>query len=661
MKQKSIKTRIMIAIILMAIIPSVLLGMLSVYATLDSTLGLAETSIGEITTAIANRLHYQLRSYINVAVAAGTNPSIADTDVPVQEKEAVITAIAESEGFERGNIIGSDGISVFSGQDFSDREYFQKAMRGETFVSDPLLSKVTGEYAIIVAAPIWEGGVHGSAPIGCVYFAPPANFLTDIMQSINVSENNLAYMINSDGIIIADKDSETVKSQTSIIKNAETDSSYAALADIHKKMIAGETGCDMYSKNGSNAYIAYSPIDAPVSGWFLAVEDPLSNYLKDVWLNLIIIGVMMVIFCTVALILGSVISNGIAKPIKACSERIKKLAAGDIGSPAYKSEAKDEVGVLARSTGTLVNNLQTIIYDIDRILSEIAKGNLAVETDHNTMAYVGDFSSIIDALQRITRELSGAIGKIETSAIQVAAGSDQVSNAAQNLSQGSTEQAASIEDLALSINDISVKIENNLTQCKNAKDAVDTSAAYMQEADDQMKQMTSAMDKISAASEKIEKVIKTIEDIAFQTNILALNAAVEAAKVGAAGKGFAVVADEVRNLAGKSQDAVKSTSELIEESAEAVREGIEIADRTAETLNKAVEYSSELTKIVDKVAESSGEQSKSISKVTEGIDQISSVVQNNSATAEESAAASEQLNGQATLMKGLVEKFTLRK
>lgn len=171
--------------------------------------------------------------------------------------------------------------------------------------------------------------------------------------------------------------------------------------------------------------------------------------------------------------------------------------------------------------------------------------------------------------------------------------------------------------------------------------------------------MIRAMSEISESSGEIGKIIKTIEDIAFQTNILALNAAVEAARAGEAGKGFAVVADEVRNLASKSAEASKNTSNLIENSIRSVENGNRIADATAQSLLKAVQGTEEIIKVIGKISNASGEQAESINQVTLGVDQISSVVQTNSATAEESAAASEELSGQAQIMKDLVGKFRL--
>ena len=171
--------------------------------------------------------------------------------------------------------------------------------------------------------------------------------------------------------------------------------------------------------------------------------------------------------------------------------------------------------------------------------------------------------------------------------------------------------------------------------------------------------LTEAMTNINSTSDKISNIIKTIEDIAFQTNILALNAAVEAARVGEAGKGFAVVADEVRNLAKKSAEAVKDTTRLIDSSVEAVNSGVEITGQTAESVKTLCEYSLALKRIVDNITESGHRQSDMVAKISEDITQISGVVQSNSATAEESAAASEELSGQAGMLKELIGTFHL--
>lgn len=659
MKSKSIRTKILTSIILMAAVPSILLGIISTVNTIVTELNSAQETLTELVSTSTSRIHYQLQSYVNVALIAGSVPDLSNPSVSLERKQEIINSIASTTGFERGNIIGTDGASIFDGKNYSERDYFQHAMKGEYYISDPILSKNTNKYAIIVSAPLWQNGIPGGEIVGVVYFAPPADFLTDIMNSINLSEDSAVYMLNNDGIFIADRDGSTVEKQMSAEMVAEQDPSYAALAEVHKKVIAGETGTEYYKRGNQNIIISYTPVDANVGGWYFALEEPVTHFVSGVIPTITLTIVLTVVFCLIAVIIAFAISQGIVKPIQACSERIAMLARGDIKSPAIHMTGDDEVGVLARSTEILVNNLRTIISDIDRILSATAKADLSINIDTNATAYVGDLSEILDSMRNINSGLSDIIRNIDLSASQVSMGSDQVSAAAQSLSQGSTEQASSIQQLAASISEIASKTDLNLSDCEAAKNTVDHSSQLMEEANRQMHRMTAAMDRIGNASEKIEKVIKAIEDIAFQTNILALNAAVEAAKVGEAGKGFAVVAQEVRNLAGKSQESAKTTSALIRECSRAVRDGVQITEETAETLDKVVNASSDVMEIVKKVANSSENQAASIQNVSMGVDQISIVVQTNSATAQESAAASQELNGQSQMLRNLVGRFKL--
>lgn len=367
--------------------------------------------------------------------------------------------------------------------------------------------------------------------------------------------------------------------------------------------------------------------------------------------------ILFIVLLSLVIVIALRFSKSIANPLAECSARITQLANGDLHSPVPEIRSHDETGEIATTTALLIQNLQNVVNDLTHVLGEMANGNLNLTIDRD---YPEDFEPLSVSSKHIIDSLNDTMQQINQAANQVATGADQVSDGAQSLSQGSTEQASSVEELAATIMEISDHIHQNAANAEATnQSSVETSKA-IEEGVTQVNHMVQAMADINATSSQISNIIKTIDDIAFQTNILALNAAVEAARAGSAGKGFAVVADEVRNLAAKSGEAAKDITALIENSLQAVEKGSTLAASTSQSLNRIVETTAHSSQLVQQIATASNQQAEAINQVTQGMDQISSVVQNNSATSEESAAASEELSGQAQLLKTLVDRFQLK-
>jgi methyl-accepting chemotaxis protein len=324
-------------------------------------------------------------------------------------------------------------------------------------------------------------------------------------------------------------------------------------------------------------------------------------------------------------------------------------------------------GDVSKYEGTykqLINGINSIIDAMASPISE-AVGVLEMMAQNDMThsmngQYQGAFDALAQSINTMTENLSETLGEINTSAEQVASGTQQVSAGSQALSQGATEQASSIEELTASLSEIAGQTRQNAI---NAGQANDLALAARDSAADgkvQMSELQQAMTAINESSANISKVIKVIDDIAFQTNLLALNAAVEAARAGQYGKGFAVVAEEVRNLAQRSANAAKETTEMIEGSIKKVSAGTQIANDTASALVKIVGSVEKATELVGGIAKASNDQAMAVAQVNTGIEQVSQVTQTNSATAEESAAASEELSSQATLLKEMVGRFSLK-
>ncbi len=653
---KSIRKKITVCLMATVLTALIAVGAASSALSYRSTLATVDQMMSETAVLAAQHIEQELTAYKNVAMDTGCIPQLSDDDVSLEEKRAIIDERVAMHGFQRGNIIGADGCSIFDGNDYSDREYVKQAMQGNVYVSEPLISKITRELSIMVAAPLYSNGSHGGNIAGVVYFVPQETFLNDIVSSIQIGDNCRSYMINKSGYTIADITLDTITTQN-IEQEASSNSSLKSRAALHTAMRQGKNGFGSVKAADGPRFLAYAPVKG-TDGWSLAVEAPKKNYLADTYSSILISMLVIVVSIIASIVVALKLSSNISGPMQACAERMKLLVEGDLKSPVPLAKGQDETAELTRSTAAMVTGLNTIIDDISYLLNEMANKNFDIKSPHRD-AYVGGFQSILLSMRTLKLELSGTIRQIDTSAGQVSSASDQVSTGAQTLSQGSMEQASSIEELAATINDISASAQKTSAAAEEAGRFVGLAGAQLGTSVEHVEELNAAMKHISNSSEEISKIITTIEDIAFQTNILALNAAVEAARAGSAGKGFAVVADEVRNLASKSDEAAKATKELIESSIISVSEGSQAVNRVTASLERTSQLAANVTTQMDVVVEAVDNQTTALAQVTEGINQISSVVQTNSATSEESAAASEELSAEANSLKQLVAKFTL--
>ncbi len=656
--QSTIRKELMRAICILAAIPVILLGTLTSFLIFQSTQDTLEQTMEQVSKVAADKVQAELESIRNVAVETGYVARLSDDTIAAEDKQAIIDQRAREHGYQRGNVLNLDGKSILDGVNYSDREYFQQAKAGNAWVSDPLVSKKTGAMTVIVAAPIWKGGVSGTSVVGVVYFVPNETFLNDIVTEIQVSENGGAYMLNKHGTTIAHRNMDNVINEENTIEDAKTDASLAALAELETKMTTGEAGFGQYTYGGVTKFLSYAPI-GDTDGWSLAINAPVNDFMGSTFRAIFITMVLIVLTIVGAVVVALRVSKRIGDPVAKCTQRLELLAQGDLASPVPEVRSRNETKRLAEATASITHTISSIIGDFEQGLSGVAHGDLTVSST-NTELYRGDFSAMLTSFGDMVSRMNGTMRQIGLSADQVALGSEQVAAGAQALSQGATEQASSVEELAATVTEVSAHIGDTSKNAEEARRKVDETGTMMQECDRQMKDMVSAMDEISENSKQIGRIIKTIEDIAFQTNILALNAAVEAARAGEAGKGFAVVADEVRNLAGKSAAASKDTAALIEAAVQSVAKGTGIADTTATNLDAAAVSSRATAEMVEKIADAAQQQAVSIAQISQGIDQISGVVQNNSATSEESAASSEEMSAQAQTLRELVGQFKLK-
>ena len=522
--------------------------------------------------------------------------------------------------------------------------YYTPVNNGGPTWMNPYLNENVGIYMISYVVPLFCDGVNA----GIVGMDIDFTTVQNLAEASDAYKTGMPIITDSDGNVIYGRD---MTFGTSLAEYCSSDSLTSAVASgqYDEPIVC--------SINGTKRKAVFSTIDNGMDLIFTAESSELSEQTGKMVMYMLS-AVIFVAAVTAAVAIT--VSIKMTRSLRDINRAAQKVAAGEL-DVTVKAASKDDIGVLADSLGQTTDQLRNYsgyISELSDVLNRIAAGDLDISL---TMEYKGEFGKLKAALENITASLNETLVSIDTAADQVATGADQVSVGAQALASGSTEQASSIEQLVSTIDDMSEQIKVNAERAEKVSESMDHIGGEANLSNERMNRMLEAMKDINDNTDRISAIIKTIEDIAFQTNILALNAAVEAARAGDAGKGFAVVADEVRNLASRSAEASRNTSALISRTTEAVENGSQIANQTAESLNTVVTSISEIVESIDSIAQNTQKQSEAINHVSTYVEQLSEVTQNNSAASEQSAAAAEELAGQANTMKRLTGKFTLKK
>lgn len=575
-----------------------------------------------------------------------------DMDIP-EMKQYIKHTVDQNDAYPAGLYVAlKDGslyhASFVPGPDFNalEKSWYKDGISSEDFILGDVYFDEDSQSYVVGASGVLKtkkGAVRGVAAAD-VYL----DSISKLVSEVQLEETG--------GIFLVDTRTDT------IIGHPDPEMTGEKLSDIDEGMYAyansqiksGKTGLTTYD----DTYIQVA--DVPNSDWTAVSYVSRAEVLSElVGLTISILAVAVVTILVLILLVVVLVRRIIGAPVKELSRVATKIAEGELEQTIHY-QSGDELGILADDFNRVTVRLREYVKYINEIsekLREIAAGNLAFTLESD---YTGEFEKIKTSLEEISYALNGAMGQIKTSSREVSAGAEHVSGTAMSLSQGSTEQASAVEALAGHIESVSANVGKTAQSAQKASEISQEVKRELLESNDKMQNMKQVIQNISDKSTEIHKVVKTIEDIAFQTNILALNAAVEAARAGDAGKGFAVVADEVRNLAGKSSDAAKETTALLGQTVDSMEEGVSAAQDTAESMMAVVEQAEKMNGIVSDIAENTKQQATDAAEITRGIDQISTVVQSNVATAEASAAASEELSGQASVLKDLVARFHLK-
>ncbi len=545
---------------------------------------------------------------------------------------------------------GAIGMTTRSGDSLKE---FQSTILAQRELTNLGIMKSPGTGSMILSMyyPVFEG----QKCIGYVGAGVYASHLMDSLLNLDIKGlpgSEYVFLNVDTGVYLYHEDDALLNTET-------TDAGYQEI--IRRIRADGSTQANTYSykdESGVKQLVVYKYLRD--RGWVFMVRDNATEVYGAVTMVRLWAGALCAVMAAAVILLTLLLLRREGRELMVVERAIGRL--GDLNLSADQElepfyGRSDEIGMIAQTTHRVCGCLRKTIDDVGRILGEMAQGNFAVDVTENESYYIGDFKALSSSLQSIHSNLVNVIRDISQVAGQVGASAGRVSEDAQALAQGTTEQAASVDGLVTNVTAITSQIQTSTVRCGSASELVSRATGFAAEADTKMEQLTAATRNIDQSSSQIGTIIKTIEDIAFQTNILALNAAVEAARAGSAGKGFSVVADEVRNLAAKSAAAAQNTNDLISRSIQSAKTGTESTDQAVSAMQDINVCIQSIKTLMDEIAAASVQQSEMIALVETGIKEISAVVQDNSSAAEKSAAVSKELSQQARILNSLINRF----
>ncbi|MBO5473905.1 MAG: methyl-accepting chemotaxis protein [Lachnospiraceae bacterium] len=629
---------------------------------------LEDQNIKNCSLNAAYQISEYFTKYMEVSRQLGANQELADlfeqvqAGSPIDQAEqyaSVIATMTNMHNTDADNILvcwaadvdssqcieDSGYVSTIGEWDITTRSWYAQVLEaGTTIVTEPYENSSTGEMVASIVTPVYDGSGNMA---GVAALDLSLGAVVDMMEEQKLGDTGFLLLMTKEGMVMFADDAGIL--QTSI---QEID-----IADNVKQGFAeDEYGSYVYRYAGNKNY-GYME-QAGDSRWVVLSGMPNLEYNMDLYkvigATILLFGIMIAVMCVVI----SRIAMGIVRPVHQLHHVAERIAGGDLDVE-LEVESDDEIGAVAAAIDKTVIRLKDYIKYIDEIaevLGEIAQGNLLFTLKQD---YAGEFGKIKDALENISRTLTQTIRGIHSTAEQVSSGAGQIAQAAQSLADGATSQASAVEELFATVTDISERVRENADYAAGAADGADEVRKNIESSNEDMRLLVKAMEEINECSNAISAIIANIEEIADQTNLLSLNASIEAARAGEMGRGFAVVANEVGNLAKESVSAVQKSTDLIQNSIDAVERGMNLVNETAGKLAESVAGVVGLADKMNELSEAAHGQTVSLNEVEQGIHQISAVVSDNSAMAEESAASSEELSAEATALNDMMQIFVV--
>lgn len=468
-------------------------------------------------------------------------------------------------------------------------------------------------------------------------------FMNDIVKHISVGQGSYAYILDENNNVIAHKNEKYIMN----------DKYKEMIPKDIKNCISSQNGSMTCSYGGDKYICGYSKIDK-TANWRVVIASPESAYNSDILRFVKKLVISDIIALIAAIIVALIIARVISRPIVRVKNLLSALAQGDLSVQLNDTKNKDELGILQNSAVSLNRMLSDMLTQSGDVLSKMAAYDL---TSEDMREYPGKFNELAASINSIKAILSNMILNIQNSSVNVDGGSKQLAEAASMLSEGTMAQASSLQKLVTDVENVAQNINANSDKTIFVNESLGNLDSEIKDGNQKMQELSNVVRTVEEMSEDIKKIVNTIDGIAFQTNILALNASVEAARAGESGRGFAVVAQEIGTLATKSSDASKKTAELIEKCIKGIESAKEYADITSDSLAKIVSDSNNIANAFDEMSKANEIQAKNANDIRNEIENISQVVQSNTATAQQTAASTEVLSEQAAALKDMTGRF----
>ena len=498
---------------------------------------------------------------------------------------------------------------------------------------------------ITMGMPVKENGETAFYLVGVYKY----DMLNDVLSSINIGKNGMAYMVNREGIVTGHPDQSKVQAKSTLLQLG------GGNEEAIKSVTTGETGSTEFDIDGQQMLVAFSPIYG--TQWALVIQVPKSDYNHLINGAMIVAGIctLVVLFLSILVILR--MARSISKPVKNVTNRMLCLSDGDLHTEVAHIRSGDELEIMTRTLADTVESVNRYISDIHQVLSGVADGNLQIEPQ---VQYKGDFTLIRNSLGTILTSMNKTISGFRAAAARLARMAEELSGQSGQLHQASLEQNQATEVLVDEVTHVKEQLAGVIKSSDQTHTMTGEITRKVQEANTQMDSLSNAMSNISSNAQEITSIAKAIDNIAFQTNILALNASVEAARAGSAGRGFAIVADEVKELAGKSAQEAQNAMDIVTNTRAVIQEGVELNASTAESLQAIYGVSTEISKISDQLVAAVQGQENALISMEERIATISSIADRNLQSAVGTSQSSELLAKEAEELQMQVKKFALK-